>query len=228
MDIKAQGEEELLAAQILERYPLGFFPMAMSAHDRKLNWYRPQFRGVLPLDGFHASKSLRRELRRHRDHAPEIPPTDRPNGSFCFRLNHEFETIMRHSAAREETWINEPIIGAFCNLHQRGYAHSLSLIIAGKLAGGIYGLALGGAFFAESMFSHQRNGSKFALWGLVTMLRRAGFALLDTQFLTDHLASLGGVEIDDHEYQALLGQALALRPARLAIPHDLIPEMLAR
>lgn len=180
---------------IVRAYAGGVFPMAETAEGSRIHWFEPRRRGVLPLEAFHISRSLRRSRRR---------------GDFRFGANQDFRAVMAACADRPVTWINRAITQVFTDLHALGLAHSVEVRDAnGALVGGVYGLALGGAFFAESMFSRTTDGSKLALAELVARLRRGGFVLMDTQYLTDHLASLGGTEIDRAEYRARLVEALA-------------------
>ncbi len=185
---------EVTAALLLRAYRAGIFPMAHSRDDPEIFWMAPRLRGVLPLDGFHLSRSLRRTLRR---------------GNWRASLNHDFTGVMRACADRPETWISDRIFALYRELHDWGYAHSLEIWQDDILAGGVYGVALGRAFFGESMFSARRDGSKVALAWLVAHLSACGFTLFDTQFLTDHLASLGGIEIPRAEYQRRLARALS-------------------
>lgn len=178
---------------LLRAYAMGVFPMAESAADPELHWIDPSQRGILPLDGFHISRSLAREIRR---------------GGFEIRANSDFSGVIAGCAERETTWINAEITGLCLALHRSGHAHSLELWENGRLAGGTYGITLGRAFFAESMFSRRRSASKIVLAFLTDRLRRRGFTLCDTQFLTPHLASLGGIEISRAEYHARLHEAL--------------------
>lgn len=169
--------------------------MAESADDTDIHWIDPDLRGVLPLDGLHISRSLRKTLLR---------------GEYSVRVNHRFDDVVAACADRETTWINDKIAQLYASLHRSGYAHSVEVIMDGELAGGLYGVSLGGAFFGESMFSLRTNASKIALVYLVARLRKGGFTLLDTQFVTDHLTSLGAVEIPRLEYQRQLSQALGI------------------
>ncbi len=180
---------------LLYAYASGVFPMAESAQSDEVLWIDPKRRGVLPLDRFHISKSLRKVLRSNR---------------FRVTIDTRFEQVIRSCAAREETWINAEIFALYSKLHQMGSAHSVEVWDGQELAGGAYGIALYGAFFGESMFSAQSNGSKIALAALVMRLRIGGFSLLDTQFLTDHLASLGAVEISRAEYHRQLEHAMTI------------------
>ncbi len=189
---------------VLQAYRVGVFPMAEHRNDPDIFWVDPRHRGIIPLDGFHISRSLARTLRRDR---------------YRVSLDGDFEAVMRACADREETWINAEIIGLYTELHTRGAAHSLEVRdLEGELIGGVYGVAIGAAFCGESMFSRARDGSKIALAWLVDHLRRAGFRLFDTQFLTDHLASLGGVEIPRRDYQRLLAAALETEADFHALP----------
>ncbi len=185
--------EEITAHLLLNAYANGIFPMSESRDDPELFWVDPRMRGVLPLDDFHISKSLRKHIRR---------------GGFDVTLNRDFEGVLDGCADREDTWINDTIRRLYCELHAAGFAHSIEVWSDGALIGGAYGVSLGGAFFGESMFSRQVNASKVALAFLTTHLTRCGFTLLDTQFITDHLASLGAVEIPRAEYHRRLQAAL--------------------
>lgn len=191
----ARDDDVPLTADLLLRaYRMGIFPMAEGRDDPRVFWVDPRERGVLPLDGFHLSRSLRRTILK---------------GGYTASLDSDFAAIVSACAAREETWINETIFGLYRELHEWGFAHALGIHDPdGTLAGGVYGVALGRAFFGESMFSHRRDGSKIALATLVAHLSACGFQLFDTQFLTDHLASLGAVEISRAEYRQELARAL--------------------
>lgn len=183
---------------IVRAYAGGVFPMAESADSPYVHWFEPRQRGVMPLDGFHVSRSTARTRRR---------------GGFRFSCDQDFASVLAACAAREETWINPPIAQVFKDLHDLGLAHSIEVWTRdGDLAGGVYGLALGAAFFAESMVSRVTGGSKMALAELVARLKAGGFRLLDTQYLTPHLASLGGVEIPRDSYRRVLAEALVIQP----------------
>lgn len=163
-----------------------------------LDWYRPDPRAHLPLANFHVSHSLKKRLKKTK---PE-----------CFSVNLAFERVIRHCADREETWLDERLINAFIKLNYLGFAHSVEVWqdeTQQELSGGLYGLALGKAFFAESMFSRQTDGSKMALYELVRRMKLNEFTLLETQFLTPHLKSLGAAEISASEYDTLLAEALS-------------------
>ncbi len=179
---------------IVRAYAGGVFPMAEDAGSPQVHWFEPKHRGIMPLDGFHTSRSLRRTRRRGRYH---------------FSCDRDFAGVVSACADREETWINADISRVFQELHDIGLAHSIEVWSPdGTFAGGLYGLAVGGVFFAESMVSRVIDGSKMALAELIARLNAGGFQLMDTQYLTPHLASLGGVEIPRHAYRKRLEQAL--------------------
>lgn len=185
---------------VLLAYAHGIFPMADERSGEVL-WFRPDPRVIIPLDGFHVSRSLARTLRR---------------GLFEIRFDTDFEGVMRGCADRPEgTWISERFVEVYAALHRAGKAHSVEAWREGRLVGGVYGLALGGAFMAESMFHRETDASKVALGALVSRLLERGFILLDVQYLTPHLEGLGAVEIPRREYERRLEQALAL-PCRFA------------
>lgn len=173
-------------------YANGYFPMPHPKTQEVL-WYRPDPRAILPLDGFHVSKSLQRRLCKN---------------SFRATFDTDFSEVMQHCADREETWINEEFHLAYNALHKEGNAHSVEVWFDDKLAGGVYGVSLGGAFFAESMFHLVTDASKAALYFLTQKLKAMGYELLEVQFLTDHLESLGAAEIPSAEYLQRLKLAL--------------------
>jgi len=184
----------LTSADVEAAYRAGIFPMADS--DRGvITWHRPKQRAILPLDAFHASRSLSALLRR------------RP---FEITWDRCFASVMDACADRPGTWISAEFKTIYGELHAQGKAHSVEVWVAGELAGGLYGVHLGGAFFAESMFHRRTNMSKVALAELVSRLRAQGFALLEVQYLTEHLAQFGVIEISDKKYQARLREALDL------------------
>jgi leucyl/phenylalanyl-tRNA---protein transferase len=183
----------LTAAHLLRAYAMGIFPMAQSRDDPEVHWVDPRRRGVLPLDGFHISRSLARHIRR---------------GGYQARVDTAFADVVTACADRDETWINATIYGLYLDLHRAGHAHSQEIWRDGRLVGGVYGVHLGRAFFGESMFSAETDGSKLTLAHLVARLRAGGFVLFDTQFLTPHLASLGAVEIPRAAYHRQLAAAL--------------------
>jgi len=182
--------------------------MAESRDNPDLFWVDPRRRGILPLDRFHVSRSLRRRILRC---------------GWEVRIDRDFEGVLDGCADRPETWINEPIRHLYLALHDSGQAHSLELHEDGTLIGGVYGVALGGAFFGESMFSRRADASKVALAWLVCRLAWGGFRLFDVQFLTPHLASLGAVEIPRAEYRVRLDAALAAEADFGAQPPELSP-----
>lgn len=183
---------------LLGAYSVGVFPMADSRDADSIYWVEPRRRAVLPLDGFHLSRSLRKVIAADR---------------FRITADTAFERIIALCAEsaedRPDTWINAAIEQAFVRLHAQGLAHSIECWDGERLVGGLYGLALGRAFFGESMVSRAANASKVAIAALVARLRAGGFTLLDCQFMTAHLASLGAQEIDRADYVALLGAALS-------------------
>ena len=178
---------------LLQAYRLGVFPMAEHRDDSEMFWVDPRKRGVFPLDGFRISRSLAKTLRKN---------------DYRITLNTAFGDVIEACADRSETWINQEIRTLYETLHQEGHAHSLEVWMHDRLVGGVYGVTVGAAFCGESMFSRERDASKIALAWLVDLLRRTGFVLFDTQFLTQHLASLGAVEITRADYRAHLAQAL--------------------
>ncbi|MCU0246770.1 MAG: leucyl/phenylalanyl-tRNA--protein transferase [Bryobacter sp.] len=175
-------------------YREGIFPMAASEWGI-ITWHRPRRRGVLPLEGFHLARSLDRTLRQRR---------------FDVAFNRDFEGTMRACAEGRETWISAEFVRVYSELHRAGKAHSVEILVDGALAGGLYGVQLGGAFFAESKFHRARDMSKVALAQLVFRLRERGFGLLDVQYLTPHLAQFGIIEIPDRLYRQRLAFALEL------------------
>ncbi len=194
---------EITPTLLLKAYANGYFPMAETAESNELYWFDPPQRGILPLDAFHVSRRLRRTLRR------------RP---FTVRYDTAFEEVLdgcaQPTADRPRTWINDEIRSLYTGLHRIGYAHSVECWQPGEgreeLVGGLYGVALHGAFFGESMFSRVTDASKVALVHLVTVLRQGGFVLLDTQFTTEHLRRFGGIEIPKPIYHQMLASALTV------------------
>jgi leucyl/phenylalanyl-tRNA--protein transferase len=187
--------DEITPEILLQAYAMGIFPMAEAREDRVVHWVDPRRRGILPLDDFHISRSLARRLR---------------DPGLVVTTDRAFEQVVSACADRGETWISHRIQTLYQKLHDQGHAHSIEVWKDGQLAGGVYGLVLGAAFFGESMFSRKVDGSKIALAHTVARLRAGGFRLFDTQFLTPHLASLGGTEIPRAEYHRRLGEALGL------------------
>ncbi len=182
---------------IVRAYRAGIFPMAEDATDEDLFWVSPEMRGIIPLDGFHASKSLRKAMRK---------------SGWTVRVDSDWEGIVEGCATvgedRHTTWINGTIRAVYGELFRRGVAHTVEVWDGADLVGGLYGLAIGAAFFGESMFHRRTDASKMAMAHLVERLNAGGFVLLDTQFLTDHLASLGGIEIPRAEYEDRLADAV--------------------
>jgi leucyl/phenylalanyl-tRNA---protein transferase len=178
---------------LLQGYATGIFPMADSRDAKDLFWVEPRTRAIIPLDGFHLSRSLRRTLR---------------SGRFEVTHDRDFAGVIAACAAREETWINAEIEHAMLTLHASGHAHSIEVWHAGELVGGLYGARLGRAFFGESMFSRMPDASKVALAWLVARLKVGNFTLLDCQFMTEHLATLGARNVARGTYVKLLGAAL--------------------
>lgn len=193
----------LTPAQLLNGYARGVFPMAESADDPRLFWFDPPMRGVLPVGGVHASRSLQRELRR---------------GGWSAHIDGDFDMVVRACADRDQTWINAPLARLYHRLHLAGHAHALEIRHDGQFAGGIFGVTLGAAFFGESMVSARSNGSKLALLWTSNQLARCGFTLFDTQFLTPHLARMGGHEIPRHVYRRQLERALRREADFRAVP----------
>jgi len=182
-------EPELL----VQGYRLGVFPMAME--DDSIGWFSPDPRAIMPLDGFHVPHALRRVAGKK---------------LFEIKIDNRFGEVIRACAKRKDTWINQEIIESYERLHQLGHAHSVEAWSKNKLAGGLYGVAIGGAFFGESMFHRVSDASKIALVALVEHLRARKFALLDTQWLTPHLRQFGAIEISRDHYLRLLARAVEL------------------
>ena len=178
---------------LLRAYAIGVFPMSDSREARDVYWVEPRRRAILPLDGFHASRSLRKTLK---------------SGRFEITRDRVFAEVVRRCADREDTWINDSIEHSYNLLHTSGHAHSVEVWEAEQLVGGLYGVRLGAAFFGESMFSTRTDASKVALAWLVGRLIVGGFQLLDCQFMTEHLRRLGAIEIDQKAYLTLLASAL--------------------
>ncbi|MGV6811113.1 MAG: leucyl/phenylalanyl-tRNA--protein transferase [Brevirhabdus sp.] len=184
------------AQLMLQAYAGGVFPMAEGRDDPQIFWVNPKVRGIFPMDGFHISRSLAKRLRQQ---------------PFRVTADRDFKSVLDGCADREETWINAPLYSVYSELHALGFAHSIEVWGKNGLAGGVFGIALGGAFFGESMFSRETDASKIALAYLMSRLNHGGFKLFDAQFLTDHLASLGAVELPRAAYQRILANALKER-----------------
>jgi len=176
---------------LLKAYQLGVFPMAMAGGE--IAWFSPDPRGIMPLDAFHIPHGLKRAMKKN---------------PFEVRVNGAFREVMKGCADRESTWIDEAIMDSYERLHREGYAHSVETWKDGQLVGGLYGVAMGGAFFGESMFSRVTDASKVALVHLVERMVERGFTLLDTQWSTPHLATFGCIEIPRWQYLRKLEEAL--------------------
>jgi leucyl/phenylalanyl-tRNA--protein transferase len=191
-------DQDLITPSLLLRaYACGIFPMADHADDPTLYWVEPKMRGVLPLDGFHLPRRLARTVR---------------SDAFEVRVDTDFDAVIAACATprdgRQETWINTPIRRLYGELFRAGHVHTVECWRGGRLAGGLYGVKLGAAFFGESMFSEERDASKVALVHLIARLKRGGFKLLDAQFLTAHLVQFGAIEVPREDYVHLLDEAL--------------------
>lgn len=200
---------EITPEMLLKAYACGIFPMAESAEDPTLYWVEPKLRGVIPLDTFHVPGRLARTLRSDR---------------FRVVCNRDFKAVIDGCAApgpkRSRTWINMRIRRLYGALFAHGFCHTVEAYQGDELVGGLYGVSLGGAFFGESMFHRARDASKVALVHLVARLRAGGFRLLDTQFVTDHLASFGAVELPQRRYHRLLEAALSSGADFAALPPE--------
>lgn len=185
---------------LLKAYAAGIFPMAEDANDPSLFWVEPRERGIIPLDAFHVPKRLARTIR---------------SDEFDVRVDQDFDAVIAGCAApapeREKTWINRRIRDLYGQLFDSGFCHTIEVYRDNRLVGGLYGVRLKGAFFGESMFHTERDASKVALAHLVARLKRGGFSLLDTQFVTSHLAQFGAVEVPRRSYKQML---------RMAMEHD--------
>jgi leucyl/phenylalanyl-tRNA--protein transferase len=186
--------DHITADIVLQAYAMGLFPMSESADDPSLFWVEPRVRGLIPLDGFHLSKSLRQTIR---------------SGQFTVSIDRDFEAVIGACAStRKDTWINPRIRALFGELFERGMVHTVECRQNGILVGGLYGLSIGAVFFGESMFHTVTDASKTALAFLVARLIHGGYRLLDTQFVTPHLISLGAIEMDRLLYRGRLRNAL--------------------
>lgn len=194
---------------LLKAYALGVFPMAEDRDDPTLYWMDPDHRGVMPLDGFCVPRRLARTVR---------------CDQFEIRIDHDFDAVIHACAApaqgRRSTWINDRIVALYTALFEQGHAHTVEAWCDDKLAGGLYGVSLGAAFFGESMFTRQRDASKVALIHLVARLIVGGFELLDTQYNTPHLAQFGALEVTRAEYRRRLRRALAKQGDFYSLPTD--------
>lgn len=204
---------DLSAELLLSAYAAGIFPMGSDSDPDTLYWVDPPMRGILPLDGLHISKSLKKRIRR---------------GEYEVRVNHDFAGTMQDCADRSETWINDVIVEAYTDLHLRGFAHSIETWQDRERVGGLYGVSLGAGFFGESMFSRAADASKVALVWLVARLRAGGYQLLDTQFTTEYLESLGVIEIPRKAYKTKLANAIGTAAKFHDLDEATIPEEILR
>jgi len=190
---------EITPDLLLKAYSVGVFPMAEDHDDPEIFWVDPRMRGILPLNQFHVPRRLRRTVR---------------SGLYEVTANADFNAVIEGCAEtandRPQTWINTKIIDLYTSLHHIGHAHSLECWRNGELAGGLYGVMLGGVFFGESMFSRQRDASKVALVHLMFRMHTGNFAFVDTQFITKHLTQFGAIEIPRQQYMVMLDEALKL------------------
>lgn len=183
----------LTPSQVIQGYTMGVFPMAHPEEMNTIYWYEPKMRGIMPLNGFKLSKSLRKRIERE---------------EFEVSIDSDFSAVIEACAKRDQTWISEEIREVYTQLHEDGWAHSVECRQNGELVGGLYGVAIKRAFFGESMFHKVTDASKVALFYLIEWMKENHFELLDMQYLTPHLASLGGVEITQKRYLTLLNRAL--------------------
>lgn len=191
----------LTPEMLLAAYANGYFPMALEKDDPELYWFSPTERGVLPIEGFNVPRGLARAMKKY---------------EYTVTVDADFEAVIRACGTitrhRQDTWINEEIIQLYTALHRMGHAHSVETWSGGKLVGGLYGVSLGGAFFGESMFSRASEASKIALVTLVDILREAGYQLLDTQYVNDHLKQFGIEAVPKRRYMTKLENALNASP----------------
>ena len=209
-----EADAHLVTADLLLRaYEAGIFPMAESADDPGLYWIEPKERGIIPLERFHVPKSLAKTIRA---------------GRFDIAINRDFDAVIAGCAAetpdRRQTWINQRIRTLYGELYDRNFVHTVEVYQQGQLVGGLYGVSLGGAFFGESMFHRARDASKVALAYLVARLKFGGYALLDTQFVTPHLAQFGTLAVRRVRYRQMLQRALQAQGDFLALPDDADPQ----
>jgi leucyl/phenylalanyl-tRNA---protein transferase len=202
---------------LLKAYAAGIFPMAESADDSALYWIEPELRGIIPLDAFHVSRSLAKQVSRR---------------AFAIRIDRDFTGVIdgcaERTGERRSTWINGRIRALYCQLHKMGFCHSVECWIGDRLVGGLYGVKIGAAFFGESMFSRERDASKVALVHLVARLNTGGFRLLDAQFLTDHLKRFGAEEMAREAYHLVLESALGAEADFFAFAGDENPDEVLR
>jgi leucyl/phenylalanyl-tRNA---protein transferase len=199
----------ITADLVLKAYATGIFPMAENAHDTELHWYEPATRGIIPLDGFHVSRSLAKTVRQE---------------PFEISVDQDFAAIIDGCSGcgpdRSTTWINKTIRTLYGELFQQGHCHTVEVRKDGELVGGLYGVSLGSAFFGESMFHRATDASKVAMVHLVARMKRGGYTLLDAQFVTKHLSTFGAYEITKAQYQTRLRHASAqeIKPATWQLP----------
>lgn len=207
-DMYPSAPPPLTPELLLRGYMAGIFPMAEGRSDDTVFWVDPRQRGILPLRDVHVSRKLRRDMRR----------TD-----WTLSLNRDFIGVLEGCADRDETWINSQIFDAYTALHASGHAHSAELWHRGELIGGVYGVAIGGAFFGESMFSRRTSASKMVLVALCRHLHACGLTLFDTQFVTPHLATMGAIEIPRDDYRDTLRDALRIKASVTTLPFPASP-----
>ena len=209
MSSRDSASSDITPEVLLRAYACGIFPMAESVDDPSLFWVEPEIRGLLPLDGFRVSSRLKRTVR---------------SDAFRVTVNCAFKAVIDGCAApgpgRDDTWINRRIRDLYTGLHEIGHGHSVEVWNGADLAGGLYGVSLGRAFFGESMFHRARDASKVALVHLVARLIAGGFVLLDTQFATAHLRSFGAIEVPKRRYRAMLDNAMAGTADFAKLPGD--------
>ncbi len=198
-------DNRLTPEMLLYGYQIGVFPMAEDRDSKSVQWFAPDPRAILPLDKFHISKNLAKLVRQKK---------------FEVVSDRDFKGVMEACAERDETWISDEIIDAYVALFEMGYAHSVECWLDGKLAGGLYGVAIGGAFFGESMFHRVRDASKVALVYLVQCLKQNNYLLLDTQFTTSHLEQFGVIEISRLAYERELAIALQQQVEPWQLPEN--------
>jgi len=204
----AEPPPQITPELLLHAYASGVFPMSDSVDDPEIYWVDPQMRGIFPLDKFHVSRSLARRIKR---------------AQYTVTVNQCFNAVITACANRAETWINAEIKKLYNQLHNLGFAHSIEVMEGPDLVGGVYGIAINGAFFGESMFSTRTDTSKIALVYLVARLKFGGFQLFDTQFLTDHLESLGAIEVPRADYHDKLELALQIKANFFKLAADTQP-----
>ncbi len=196
MSRRQTNPETITTDMVLRAYSVGLFPMAERADDISIHWIEPRLRGIIPLNNLHISKSLAKVIRSDR---------------FEIRIDTDFDAVIEACAERDETWINKRIRELYRELFHQGHVHTIETWREGKLVGGLYGVSLGAGFFGETMFHRETDASKVALAHLVARLITGGYRLLDTQFLTPHLQSLGAVEMARQDYLVLLSHAIHAR-----------------